>query len=130
MVSQSPLLFFDSGGLGLRNNPLFGAGFGLMLMGAGLAVARSLAVSTALLARKRLLTTLEITSKDPGYRWVLQWIRLNALSTRHQSLETTFHTYESGRVKTSFRFVPSVGHHLIKYVGWGCSCAPACIRLW
>jgi chaperone BCS1 len=113
------MAFFDSGagGLGLRNNPLFGAGFGLMLMGAGLAVARSLALSAALLARKRLLTTLEITSKDPGYRWVLQWIRLNALNTRHQSLETTFRHYESGRVKTSFSFVPSVGHHLIKYAG-------------
>ena len=39
---------------------------------------------------------MEITSKDPGYQWVLSWIRRNAQNTNHLSLETTFKHYDSG----------------------------------
>ena len=87
----------------LTNNPLFGAGMGLMLVGAGLSIARTVSGQLFNVARKRVLSSLEITSKDPGYRWALTWIKQNAVNTNHLSLETTFKHYDNGKVHLCVR---------------------------
>ncbi|KAJ8905961.1 hypothetical protein NDN08_002462 [Rhodosorus marinus] len=104
-----------SGGLG--GNPLFHAGFGLMLMGTGLALARNAGGKVFAEVQRRAFATLEVTSKDPGYKWILQWIRDRGGNSRHLSLETKFRSFENGRVETEFTYVPAVGAHFLSYRG-------------
>jgi hypothetical protein len=60
------------------DNPYFSAGFGLGILGSGLAALRGSAKMAATLAQRHLLVTLEVTSKDKAYPWVLQWLTAQA----------------------------------------------------
>ena len=60
--------------LSLEGNPYFSAGFGLTLLGAGLALAKRAAVVGMGQLRRAGTITLEVTSKDQSYPWVLQWL--------------------------------------------------------
>lgn len=59
---------------GLDSNPYFSAGFGLGILGTGLAALRGGARAAFTLAQRHLLVTLEVTSKDKAYPWVLHWM--------------------------------------------------------
>lgn len=111
----------EGGGMGgggiVGGNSLFQAGFGLMLMGAGMAALRSAGGKAVSEVRRRTFASLEVTSKDVGYKWVLQWIRAKGGDARHLSLETKFQSFENGRVETKFSYVPAVGSHFMKYKG-------------
>ena len=75
----------------LKDNQFFGAGFGLVGVGAFLAIARK-GSQYALTAFQRYgLTTLEITSRDKSYQWLLQWINAQGQRTQHLSVETAFY---------------------------------------
>ncbi len=65
----------------LADNPYFTAGFGLLGLGAGLALLRQGAARLAYLAQRRCMTTVEVTSKDPTYAWVVSWLTRQALSS-------------------------------------------------
>jgi chaperone BCS1 len=69
----------------LLDNPYFSAGFGLAALGFAAASAKSAAKISASLAQKRLISTLEIPSKDVAYPWLLHWLAQN---TRHQNLHS------------------------------------------
>jgi len=99
----------------LASNPYFSAGFGLVGVGSGLALLRTSWKQGLVLARRQLLVTLEIPSKDKSYNWVLQWISAQSKQTQHLSIETTFKQQENGRITTRFDFVPSPGNHYIRY---------------
>ena len=58
----------------LQANPYFGAGFGLLGVGSALAVARKGAMFGMIAFRRHCLVTLEVTSKDKSYDWLLKWI--------------------------------------------------------
>lgn len=60
------------------SNPLFNAGFGLMVFGAALAVSRRGVTSAATQAQRRMLVSLEIPSKDRAHPWFLQWMGAQA----------------------------------------------------
>ena len=60
------------------DNPYFSAGFGLGILGSGLAALRGSAKMAATLAQRHLLVTLEVTSKDKAFPWVLQWLTAQA----------------------------------------------------
>eukprot|EP00741_Cyanophora_paradoxa_P001161 tig00000459_g1119.t1 len=103
-------------GGGLLDNPMFGAGIGLAGFGVGMALLRQGLTKALAIAKKQMLSTVEITSKDPAYPWVLQWIRGRAMEdARHLSLETTVSTDQNGRKVARFSFLPSVGQHMFRY---------------
>ena len=58
----------------LQSNPYFEAGFGLSLFGTALAAARGGAKGMTTMARRHMLVTMEVTSKDRAYPWVLSWL--------------------------------------------------------
>ncbi|TPX67915.1 hypothetical protein SpCBS45565_g03419 [Spizellomyces sp. 'palustris'] len=101
------------------NNPYFSAGFGLIGVTASLAVLRQGAVHGVTLARRRLLVTLEIPSKDQSYAWFLQWMSVNgARRNAHQlAVETSFVRRDNGSVASHFSLVPGPGRHFFKYQG-------------
>lgn len=99
----------------LGSNPYFGAGFGLFGVGAGVAILRKVSQVGMILFRRHCMMTLEVPCRDKSYQWLLQWITNNAKHTQHLSVETTFQQHETGKVRTSFDFIPSVGTHFFTY---------------
>ncbi len=105
----------------LGDNPYFGAGFGLVGVGAGLAFLRKGSQFGMMAFRRHCMITLEVPSKDKSYSWLLQWISSNAKKTQHLSAETSFQQRENGSIQTRFDFVPSPGAHFFRY---RCSLVP------
>ena len=108
----------------LASNPYFSAGFGLIGLGAGLAVARRGLIQSVSLLQRQLLVTLEIPSHDHSHTWFLHWMarhqasRSTTLSrSHHLAVETTFKQHENGSALTTFELVPGPGRHLIKWKG-------------
>ncbi|NXA83437.1 BCS1 protein, partial [Thryothorus ludovicianus] len=101
--------------LALKDNPYFGAGFGLVGVGTVLAAARKGAQFGLVAFRRHYMITLEVPSKDKSYQWLLNWVSHHAKHTQHLSVETSYLQHESGRVSTKFDFVPSLGNHFIWY---------------
>jgi hypothetical protein len=111
----------------LSSNPYFNAGFGLIGIGTGLAFLKVGWRQFLIVAKRQLLVSLEIPSRDRSYQWVLQWMSKQntfgvggagkGLKTQHLSVQTTFHQYDTGLVETRFDFMPSPGRHLLLYRG-------------
>ncbi|KAI5962534.1 BCS1 [Candida pseudojiufengensis] len=102
----------------IMNNPYFAAGGGLMLLGTGLALARSGIVKSSGFLYKQMLIDLEIPSKDKSYLWFLEWMsKYKKRSSRHLSVETNVITHDNGAITTNFSLVPGPGKHLIRYKG-------------
>ncbi|XP_078083898.1 mitochondrial chaperone BCS1 isoform X1 [Mustelus asterias] len=99
----------------LKDNPYFGAGFGLVGVGTALALARKGAQFGMVAFRRHCMITLEVTSRDKSYHWLLSWITHQAQRTQHLSVETSYFQHDSGRISTTFAFVPSPGNHFIWY---------------
>ena len=117
----------------LATNPYFGAGFGLAGIGAAMSLLRNSSASLQQICRKRMLTSLEIPSKDHSYQWVMNWIIhqqqqpaanrrfrfLNSL-TQHFGLETVVlrggpkNSSTAEKTELAFNFVPSTGRHLMR----------------
>lgn len=86
-----------------------------MGVGAGLAVLRKVNQFAMVAFRRHFMITLEVSSRDKSYQWLLQWISKHASHTKHLSAETTFQQLEDGSVRTRFDFVPSPGVHFFRY---------------
>ncbi|EOD34130.1 putative mitochondrial chaperone BCS1, partial [Emiliania huxleyi CCMP1516] len=106
----------------LEDNPYFSAGFALGVAGTGLAAARGAGRGALTLAQRHLLVTLEVTSKDKSYPWVLH--RLfggggggGGALRQHVSVETVVERLANGKVETRFEFLPCPGRHVLRYNG-------------
>ncbi|GAA5965557.1 hypothetical protein JCM3765_007378 [Sporobolomyces pararoseus] len=119
----------------LDSNPYFSAGFGLMALGVGAQILRRSAVYGATLAQRRLLVSLEISSKDPSYLWFLQWMSqqsahqaklaekplrgIEGLASRLKShelaVETKYEQRKDGSSTAEFSLVPGPGTHYFRY---------------
>ena len=99
----------------LSDNPYFGAGFGLVGVGTLIAGAKKGMQVGMILFRRHYMMTLEVSSKDKCYHWLLQWIETHGGRTQHLSVNTTFTQNETGKINTAFNFVPSPGTHLFRY---------------
>jgi hypothetical protein len=64
---------------GISGNPYFNAGFGLTLLAGGLAFAKRAAMVGMQQIRRASTVTLEVTSKDKSYPWVLSWINAQVM---------------------------------------------------
>lgn len=101
----------------LKANPYFGAGAGLLGVGAGAAVARRGLQYTQSYLRRKYIVSIEIPHTDKSYYWFMQWMSSRVRDTQHLSVATSFTRRENGSVETKFAFLPSVGNHFIKYKG-------------
>lgn len=103
----------------LSDNPYFGAGFGLVGLGAGAAVLRRGFQVSAMLFRRHYMITLEVPCRDKSYQWLLQWItEKGARQTQHLSVETSFLQKDTGQIKTKYDFIPSIGQHFFRLFCW------------
>lgn len=102
----------------LEGNPYFTAGFGLMGLGAGVALARKGVARLGNFMYRQMLVDLEIPSKDKSYSWFLEWMSHHPQrSSRHLSVKTAYKQHDNGSITTRFDLVPGPGKHLIRYKG-------------
>jgi len=114
MSSGSPLPEWLGSFLPVQNQ-FFTGGIGLAALGMAATAARGGMRTAAMLARRHLLMTLEVTSKDPSYPWILNWISSQGRRTQHLSVNTVFKKLTDGSSSMLFDFVPGPGRHLIWY---------------
>lgn len=105
------------------DNAVFSGGIGLALVAGGAQVCRAGYQVGLRLLRRHLLVTLEVTSKDRSYPWVLQWLAAQSgARTQHLSVETislptsksTTNTIsQTGQI--GFSLVHGPGQHLLRF---------------
>ncbi len=101
----------------LQTNPYFGAGFGLVGLTAGLAIARKGLMLGMNGFRRYALVTCEVNCKDKSFHWLLSWISRQSSHAQHVSVQTDFTENEVGRVSCQFGFIPAPGIHFFRYKG-------------
>jgi chaperone BCS1 len=111
---------FAARSLDLSDNPYFSAGFGLGILGTSLALVRGAGRASASLAQRHLLVTLEVTSKDRSYPWVLNLLNAQAAlsgstMSQHLSVETIVAKRAAGSTGTRFDYQPCPGRHFVRY---------------
>ena len=99
----------------LGDNPYFGAGTGLVGVGLLISFARQGAVYGQIVLRRQLLMTLEVSSRDQSYNWLLNWIATRGMRSQHLSVDTKVTQSQTGKISTKFDFVPSPGTHFFKF---------------
>lgn len=106
--------FVDKTISNLSDNPYFSAGFGLVWVGAGLALAKQGLSLGLILFKRHCMMTLEVTHRDQSYPWILNWLTHYHRRAQHLSVVTQIHQRESGHFSSKFNFVPSVGTHFFR----------------
>lgn len=102
----------------MANNPYFAAGGGLMVLGSGLALARTGLIKLSRVVYRQMIVDLEIQSKDKSYAWFLTWMsRYPKRVSKHLSVSTNYVQHDNGAISTKFSLVPGPGNHWIRYKG-------------
>lgn len=118
----------------LEKNPIFSGGLSLMIIGSAAALLRKLPAQLWAFVERRLSISLDISSRDPAFRWVQSWLAAHpyAARARDLSLTTTWvstdpdPTIETGPYcshpsgpASQARFVlsPAPGIHIMMYRG-------------
>eukprot|EP01040_Poterioochromonas_malhamensis_P019895 gene19895-23622_t len=105
------------------DNQVFSGGIGLAVLAGG-AHAFRLSYQIGLrMLRRHFLTSLEVTSKDKSFPWVLHWLSVQqGARTQHLSVETISRIAPGnatvpGQGPIGFRLVHGPGQHLLNYKG-------------
>ncbi|CAL9729646.1 mitochondrial chaperone Bcs1p [Monosporozyma unispora] len=102
----------------MANNPYFAAGGGLMILGSGLALARTGMIRLSRVIYRQMIVDLEIQSKDKSYSWFLTWMgNYPRRISKHLSVRTNYLKHDNGAISTKFSLVPGVGNHWLFYKG-------------
>lgn len=99
----------------LSANPYFGAGFGLLGLGTGVALLRKGGLYGLEALKRKFIVSIEVPHTDKSYYWFLNWMGKNVRDTQQLSLVTSFLRRENGMIETKFDFMPSVGNHFFRY---------------
>lgn len=100
---------------GLSSNPYFGAGTGLFGLGLAAAALRKGTQVAQVVFRRTCLVSLEVSSRDKSYEWLLEWITRNARNSQHRSVSTVFEQHDTGKISTHFNYMPSIGQHFFSF---------------
>ncbi|PFH36477.1 putative BCS1 family isoform 9 [Besnoitia besnoiti] len=84
-------------------------------LGTGAALARRSWQTAQAVARRQLLTSLEIPVRDPAYPWVMQWLVARGCLAHHLGVSTEYCKDNAGNVQAVFNFIPSPGRHVMRY---------------
>jgi chaperone BCS1 len=109
--------FPDISKLLTSENQVFAGGFGLAVLATGAQALRSSAKIGISLLKRHFLITLEVTSKDRAFPWVLQWLSAQGKRTQHLSVETSLTPSKSSSSKNIFSLVPGPGQHFLHFKG-------------
>ncbi|KAJ1432798.1 mitochondrial chaperone BCS1 [Ochromonadaceae sp. CCMP2298] len=109
---------FDWGALFPADNAVFAGGIGLAVLASGAQAARFGSQVGIRMLRRHFLSTLEVTSKDKAYPWVLRWLTQRGGRTQHLSVQTSYLQRAGNLSSMSFEFVPGPGQHLLTYRGY------------
>lgn len=100
-----------------QDNPVFSGGFGVLALATGAQLLRKSSTMGIKMLKRNFLATLEVTSKDRSYPWVLQWITARGSKTQHLSVETSFKPTTGRAGNMRFDLVPGPGRHFIYFKG-------------
>jgi chaperone BCS1 len=70
--------------------------------------------------KRHFLITLEVTSKDRAYPWVLKWLAAQGKRTQHLSVETSLaptRVFGSTNKRSVFSLIPGPGQHFLLFQG-------------
>ncbi len=95
---------------------MFSGGFALAVIAAGTQLLRKCSQFSMMMAKRHFLMTLEVTSKDRSYPWILQWLSAQNLKNQHLSIETVLRARPDGSMSV-FDLVPGPGNHFLRYNG-------------
>eukprot|EP00940_MAST-03C_sp_MAST-3C-sp2_P000621 g621.t1 len=100
------------------DNQFFTGGLGIAALGVAAGAARRLGGVATLMFRRHCMTTLEVTSKDLSYPWVLHWLNAQGRRTQHLSASTIVKKMADGRSSAlAFDLVPGPGRHIVWHRG-------------
>src|SRR6516162_2104500 len=74
---------------GLHQNPFFSGGLSLMLLGSAIALLRKVPGQIWKFLERRVLISVEITDRDPAFRWVQSWLAEQTYARRARGLSLT-----------------------------------------
>ena len=108
---------FESISAVMQSNPYFHAGAGLYGIGAALMVARTGGRLGKEYIKRRFITTVEVTNRDPAYQWVIEWVaKHHGESYLHKSIMTSnLVVHANDSVSAKMKYVPSPGTHFFMH---------------
>ncbi|OAF68793.1 hypothetical protein A3Q56_03461 [Intoshia linei] len=111
--------FFNKAFSSLQDNEFFGAGAGLFTIGLGWKFLKQGGRAAKILAHRYLVTSIEISSRDRSYKWLLEWLTNNGIGRKpqHLSVETNLSLNSTGKINGQFKFIPGPGNHIFYYSG-------------
>eukprot|EP01061_Rhynchopus_euleeides_P000211 TRINITY_DN1015_c2_g1_i1.p1 TRINITY_DN1015_c2_g1~~TRINITY_DN1015_c2_g1_i1.p1 ORF type:complete len:435 (+),score=114.36 TRINITY_DN1015_c2_g1_i1:88-1305(+) len=103
----------------VQSNPYFHAGAGLYGLGAVAMTGRVAMRGVKEYTRRRYLASVEMTNRDPGYRWVMEWLANHkGQSYGHRSLQTSgVVVHANNSISADLKYVPSPGVHYFMHKG-------------
>lgn len=100
----------------ILSNPYFSAGAGLLGLGTLGAILRQGLVRYSYFIQKQFLVSMEVSSRDKSYHWLLHWLTLRTQSrSNHMSVQTLVKMHDNGSFTTAFNLVPAPGVHYFRW---------------